>query len=96
MVDLGRTGESGLAELRDLIGEYPGDCITFLHLRDFEANTETVISLDETFKVKAGSELRRRVNGALGYPAVETLCGQFHRRESGNRSNRPYRRSQGS
>ena len=96
MVDLGRSGESSLVDLRDLIGGYPGDCKTFLHLRDFEANAETVISMDEAFRVKAGSELRRRVNGLLGYPAVETFCGQFSRRENGNRTNGRYRRNQGS
>lgn len=94
MVDLARTGESGLAELRDLITGYPGDCKTFLHLRDFEANAEAVISMAEDFRVKAGTELRRRVDGLLGYAAVETLCGQFPKRDNGIRPNRRFKGGQ--
>jgi DNA polymerase III subunit alpha len=93
IVDLVRTREAELIQLRDLLSGYPGECKTFLHLRDPGAGAETVISLAEAFKVRAGSELRREVNGLLGYPAVETFCGQFRKRDDGKRSNRRYRRN---
>ena len=72
-LDAGRTDRDLLERLRRVIVEHRGDCLGFIHLRQGE-ETETVISLPESLSICAGDELKRAVNGLVGYSAVRTVC----------------------
>jgi len=62
-----------LLALQDIFKRHPGTCRAFLHLRD-PNNTETIIALPDTMKLRAGSALKYEVDGFLGYKAVDTVC----------------------
>ncbi len=75
-LDAGRTDKEMLAKLRDVIARHPGDCrgvIRFL-LPD---QVETILAMDDQWRIQPGESLAREVNGLLGYPAVETLSGEI-------------------
>ena len=72
-LDLQRLEKSQLAEIKDILLQYPGSCQGFIHLSEAE-KTETVIALPETMKLKAGGGLTREINRLLGYRAIETRC----------------------
>ena len=62
-----------LLKLHDILQRHPGSCKAYVHLRDPE-KTETILTLPDTLKLKAGLSLTSEVNGFLGYNAVETVC----------------------
>lgn len=72
-IDTEAVDEQVLADLLQVLQKYPGACRGFLHVR-IPAKTETVISLPEEMKIRAGVALRREVNSLLGYDAVYTVC----------------------
>jgi len=68
-----KTGKDLLLRLNDILKRYPGSCYAYIHLFSPE-ETDTIIALPDTMKLKAGSSLTRAVNELLGYNAVETVC----------------------
>jgi DNA polymerase-3 subunit alpha len=72
-LELSRTDRAVLEKLNDILKKHPGGCRGFLHLRSPE-NTDSIIALPDSLKLKAGGPLTREVNELLGYHAVETLC----------------------
>jgi len=72
-LELSRTDRAVLEKLNDILKKHPGGCRGFLHLRSPE-NTDSIIALPDSLKLKAGGALIREVNELLGYHAVETLC----------------------
>ena len=72
-LELARADRSMLLALQDIFKRHPGSCRAFLHLRDLN-NTETIIALPDTMKLRAGSALKHEVDGFLGYEAVDTVC----------------------
>ena len=72
-LELARADRSMLLALQDIFKRHPGSCRAFLHLRDLN-NTETIIALPDTMKLRAGSALKHEVDGFLGYQAVDTVC----------------------
>ncbi len=72
-LELARADRSMLLALQDIFKRHPGSCRAFLHLRDLN-NTETIIALPDTMKLRAGSALKHEVDGFLGYKAVDTVC----------------------
>ncbi|UCH23704.1 MAG: DNA polymerase III subunit alpha [Deltaproteobacteria bacterium] len=72
-LDVTRMDRSMLLMLQDILKRHPGSCRAFLHLQGLK-NTETIIALPDTMKIKAGSSLTHEVNSFLGYKAVETVC----------------------
>ncbi len=72
-LELSRTDRAVLEKLNDILKKHPGGCRGFLHLRSPE-NTDSIIALPDSLKLKAGGALTREVNEFLGYHAVETLC----------------------
>jgi DNA polymerase-3 subunit alpha len=72
-LEITRTDRETLTRLRDIIQRHPGTCPAFIHLRSTD-NTDCLISLPDTFKLKAGGLLTREINDFLGYRAVETRC----------------------
>ena len=53
--------------------KHPGGCRAYLHLRSPE-NTDAIVGLPDSLKLKAGGALAREVNELMGYNAVETQC----------------------
>jgi len=72
-LELSSTDRTLLEKLNDILKKHPGGCKGFLHLRSPE-NTDSIVALPDSLKLKAGGALTREVNELLGYPAVETLC----------------------
>ena len=72
-LEISRTDRAVLEKLNDILKKHPGGCRGFLHLRSPE-NTDSIIALPDSLKLKAGGALTREVNELLGYHAVETLC----------------------
>jgi len=72
-LEISRTDRPMLERLNDILKKHPGGCRGFLHLRSPE-NTDSIIALPDSLKLKAGGALTREVNELLGYHAVETLC----------------------
>ena len=67
------TDREALAKLHEILKKYPGGCRAYLHLRSPE-NTDAIVALPDSLKLKAGGALTREVNALLGYNAVETQC----------------------
>ncbi|MFW6082324.1 MAG: OB-fold nucleic acid binding domain-containing protein, partial [Desulfosalsimonas sp.] len=83
-VDTESVQEETLGDLLGVLQKYPGPCRGFLHVC-IPAKTETVISLPEEMKLKAGVDLRQEVNSLLGYEAVYTICAPVNTaQQSGN------------
>jgi DNA polymerase-3 subunit alpha len=72
-LEISRTDREALEELHDILKNHPGGCRAYLHLRSPE-NTDAIIALPDSLKLKAGGSLTREVNAFLGYNAVETQC----------------------
>ena len=70
-LDVSRTKRDLLLKLHEIIQGHPGSCQAFLHLKHSQ-KVETVISLPDKMRIKAGDFLVREVNSLFGYPAVET------------------------
>jgi len=68
-----KTEKDLLLRLKDILKRYPGSCNAYIHLFSPE-ETDTVIALPDTMKLKAGSSLTRAVNDLLGCNAVKTIC----------------------
>jgi len=83
-LDKNKTGKDLLLRLNDILKRYPGSCNAYIHLFSPE-ETDTVIALPDTMKLKAGSSLTRAVNELLGYNAVETICDSEYIRQNKNR-----------
>jgi DNA polymerase-3 subunit alpha len=90
-LEISRTDRETLGDLRAILERHPGVCPVFLHLRSPE-NTDSIIALPETFKLKAGGALRREVEAFLGYHAVETRCAAVPTANAVNGINRDNRR----
>jgi len=87
-LDKNKTGKDLLLRLNDILKRYPGLCHAYIHLLSPE-ETDTVIALPDTMKLKAGSSLTRAVNELLGYNAVETICdSEYKEKKENNRKGR--------
>ncbi len=89
-LDKNKTGKDLLLRLNDILKRYPGSCNAYIHLLSPE-ETDTVIALPDTMKLKAGSSLTRAVNELLGYNAVETICDSEYKEKKENRKKGRYR-----
>jgi len=85
-----KTGKDLLLRLNDLLKRYPGSCNAYIHLFSPE-ETDTVIALPDTMKLKAGSSLTRAVNELLGYNTVETICDSEYKEKKENSKKGRYR-----
>ena len=85
-VDGGRVAPAAYDRLHQIMALYPGGCQTYLHVV-LPEKAETVIALPDNFKLRAGAELTRAVNGLLGYPAVETVCSPVQAATPANGTN---------
>jgi DNA polymerase-3 subunit alpha len=72
-LEISRTDRENLADLHAILERHPGTCPAFLHLRSPD-NTDSVISLSDALRLRAGGALSREVNTFLGYHAVDTRC----------------------
>ena len=72
-VDISQTDRHVLEKLNGILRKYPGTCRAYLHLRSAD-QTDSIIALPDSLKLRAGGALSREVNELLGYSAVETLC----------------------
>jgi DNA polymerase III subunit alpha len=82
-IDGGRSDKADLDKLHDILRRHPGDCQGVLHIKMAD-NVEAHIAMDEKWRIQPGPALAREVNGLLGYPAVETLCGDIIESANGN------------
>ncbi|MGD9367081.1 MAG: DNA polymerase III subunit alpha [Desulfobacteraceae bacterium] len=82
-IDAQRSDKAILADLRDLLRRHPGDCRGMICIKMAD-DVETVLAMAESWRFRPGDALTREVNGLLGYPAVETLCGEIHTPANGN------------
>jgi len=69
--------------LKDILKKYPGSCDAYIHLLSCK-ETDTIIALPDTLKLKAGSALTGAVNDLLGYNAVETVCESEYKEQKTN------------
>jgi len=72
-LEISDTDREVLAKLHELLKKHPGGCRAYLHLRSPE-NTDAIVALPDSLKLKAGGALTREVNELLGYNAIETQC----------------------
>jgi DNA polymerase-3 subunit alpha len=72
-LEISRTDREALAKLHEILQGHPGGCRAYLHLRSLE-NTDSIVALPDSLKLKAGGALIHEVNELLGYNAVETQC----------------------
>jgi DNA polymerase-3 subunit alpha len=72
-LEISGTDREALAKLHEILKKYPGGCRAYLHLRSPE-NTDAIVALPDSLKLRAGGALTREVNALLGYNAVETQC----------------------
>ncbi len=86
IIDTETVEEKTIEELFHVLRKYPGGCRGFLHVR-IPSKTETVISLPEEMKIKAGVALRQEVNSLLGYDALYTICAPVNQGSSSNNGN---------
>ena len=82
-LDAAVSNESTIADLHHILQKYPGACRAYLHVKIPE-KSETIISLPEKMKFKAGVELSRELTALLGENAVETLCTPIRAAANGN------------
>jgi len=86
-IDARRSDKTVLADLRELLRRHPGDCQGVMRIKMAE-DVETVLAMAEHWRFQPGEALTREVNGLLGYPAVETLCGEINAASKDNGKNR--------
>jgi len=82
-VDTGISEQQALSRLYEILKKYPGQCKGYLHLVIPE-KSETVIELPDNFKLRAGVNLTREVNGLLGYAAIQTHCAPIPAAQNNN------------
>ena len=82
-IDAERSDKSVLVELRDILRRHPGDCQGLLRLK-MPGPVEAVLAMADNWRIQPGEALKREINGLLGYPAVETLCGEINAPPNGN------------
>ncbi len=75
-IEAERTDKGLMAQLRDILKRHPGDCQGVIRLVMPE-DVEALVAMNESWRLQPGENLTREVNGLLGYPAVETLCGDI-------------------
>jgi DNA polymerase-3 subunit alpha len=73
-LDITRTQRELFVKLKEILKKHPGSCRAYVHLLNPD-QTETVIALSNSMKLRVGLPLTRAVNRFLGYNAVETVCG---------------------
>jgi DNA polymerase-3 subunit alpha len=86
-IDAQRTDKAALADLKKVLRRHPGDCQGVMTIRTAE-NVQAIVSMAEHWRLQPGEALSREVNGLLGYPAVETLCGEIRAAETNGRKRR--------
>ena len=72
-IEISRTDRETLVSLHEILKKHTGNCQAYLHLWNTD-NSDAIIALPGSLKLKAGRALMRDVNELLGYNAVETLC----------------------
>ncbi|MBW2470038.1 MAG: DNA polymerase III subunit alpha [Deltaproteobacteria bacterium] len=72
-IEISRTDREALVSLHEILKKHTGNCQAYLHLRSAD-NSDAIIALPSSMRLKAGGALMRDVNKLLGYNAVETLC----------------------
>ena len=82
-IDAERSDKAALTELSEILRRHPGDCQGVIRLKMPEA-VEAVLAMAENWRIQPGEALNREINGLLGYPAVETLCGEINAAPDGN------------
>jgi DNA polymerase-3 subunit alpha len=92
MIDTERTDPKILVRLHDMLLRFPGDCRGFLHLKT-TGSVETVIAMDERWRMRPGEALSRDVNSLLGYAAVKTHCGDIVTNGNNGNGRQTYRRN---
>ena len=92
-LEISRTDREKLTDLHVILKRHPGGCPAFLHLRSPD-NTDSVISLSDKLRLRAGGALSREINNFLGYHAVETRCSAVPAASSLNGLNRNGRKEQ--
>ena len=90
-LEISRTHKTDLQKLYEILKRHPGTSWAYLHLRSPE-NTDSIIALPDTLKLKAGSALTNEVNALLGYHAIETRCSAAKTSASTNGLNRNHRK----
>jgi DNA polymerase-3 subunit alpha len=73
-LDITRTQRELFVKLKEILKRHPGSCRAYVHLLNPD-QTETIIALSDSMKLRVGLPLTREVNRFLGYNAVETVCG---------------------
>jgi DNA polymerase III subunit alpha len=76
-IDAQRSSKEDLSNLRDLLRRHPGQCQGVIRIK-MDEDVQTDLAMAENWRFQPGEALSREVNGLLGYPAVETLCGEIH------------------
>ncbi|MGD9007887.1 MAG: DNA polymerase III subunit alpha [Desulfobacteraceae bacterium] len=82
-IDATRSDKAVLSELRDILRRYPGDCHGVFCIK-MPQQVEAHVAMADSWRLQPGEALMREVNGLLGYPAVETLCGDITAGPNGN------------
>ncbi|MGD9119940.1 MAG: DNA polymerase III subunit alpha [Desulfobacterales bacterium] len=72
-IEMSRTDREALVSLHQILKKHTGNCKAYLHLRSAD-NSDAIIALPSSMRLKSGGALMRDVNELLGYNAVETLC----------------------
>jgi DNA polymerase-3 subunit alpha len=72
-IEMSRTDREALVSLHKILKKHTGNCKAYLHLRSAD-NSDAIIALPSSMRLKSGGALMRDVNELLGYNAVETLC----------------------
>jgi len=85
-----KTKKDLLLRLNDILKRHPGSCDAYIHLLS-PKETDTIIALPDTLKVKAGAALTGAVNDLLGYNAVETVCDSEYKEQKENNKKGRYR-----
>jgi DNA polymerase-3 subunit alpha len=75
-IDATRSDKAVLSDLRDILQRYPGDCHGVFCIK-MPQQVEAHVAMADSWRLQPGEALMREVNGLLGYPAVETLCGDI-------------------
>ena len=86
-LEISRTDRETLTDLHTILERHRGTCKAFLHLCGSD-KTDSVISLPEALRLRAGGSLMREVNTFLGYRAVETRCSPVPAASALNRNSR--------
>jgi DNA polymerase-3 subunit alpha len=88
-IDVTRSDKAVLSDLRDILRRYPGDCHGVFCIK-MPQRVEAHVAMSDNWRIQPGEALTREVNGLLGYPAVETLCGDINAGPDGNNGRRRF------